>query len=254
MKDVLLPIRADVNYIISHQYRNDKYLTIPKELIRDDVLVSQIQGKGLSKSRNNAIRLATADICVIADDDVRYTNEYIDNIINTFQQNNNIDVAIFKIKTFEDNEEYKNYPENSYRLSKNNMHWPSSVEISFRLSKIKNHLEFDERFGLESELPAGEEKIFIHDALSLGLNCYFVPKYIVMHPKISTIKSFPKYSRQYVIVSGASDARMNGYISIIKAFAVTVKYLPELIIHHKNPLAYLYERLSGSLLILKSKF
>ena len=252
VKDVLLPIRSDVSYIISHQYTDDKFLKIPQELIREDVVISQIPGKGLTKSRNNATRMATADICVIADDDVKYTNEYIDNIINTYKENKDIDIALFKIETLEENNEYKKYPEKSYKLSKNNMHWPSSIEISFRLNKIKNYLEFDEKFGLESKLPAGEENIFIHDALSLGLKCYFVPKYIVMHPKISTIKSLPKYARQYVMVSGASDARINGYISIIKVFAVTVKYLPDLIIHNKNPLTYIYERLSGALHILKS--
>jgi hypothetical protein len=68
---VLLSYRQDVSYIVSHQYRDEKHLPIPTELLREDVFISQIPGQGLTKSRNNAIQLATSDICVISDDDVR---------------------------------------------------------------------------------------------------------------------------------------------------------------------------------------
>ena len=36
--------------------------------------------KGLSKSRNKAINNATGDICIIADDDVTYSDDYIEKI------------------------------------------------------------------------------------------------------------------------------------------------------------------------------
>ena len=53
-------------------------------------MVSQIPGKGLTKSRNNAIQNATGDIGVIADDDVKYTNEYFNAILEVYEHDNRI--------------------------------------------------------------------------------------------------------------------------------------------------------------------
>ena len=40
--------------------------------------------RGLSKSRNMAIRNATADICMIADDDMEYRADYVDTVTSAF--------------------------------------------------------------------------------------------------------------------------------------------------------------------------
>ncbi len=99
VKDVILDPRDDVEYIISHQYTNGRFKDIPSELVRNDITVSQIEGKGVTKSRNNALRLATGDIGLFSDDDVTYRDEYIDIVKETFLTNPDIDVALFKIKT-----------------------------------------------------------------------------------------------------------------------------------------------------------
>ncbi len=253
ISDILLPFRPDVKYIVSHQYQDEKYLPIPKELIREDVLVSQIPGKGLTKSRNNAIRLATADICVIADDDVRYTDEYFDTILDVYQ-NNDVNVACFMINTGEGNPKYKNYSNNEIIIKSLKDHAPSSIEITFRLKPVlEKEILFDERFGLGSWLAGGEENLFIFDAINKHLLVKFFPHYIVQHPFESTIKSFPKYHQRRVKVGGALDARINGWFSIPKAFAGTLKFLPDLIRNRKNPFIYLYERLSAAIYILFSK-
>lgn len=250
--DILLPSRKDVKYIVSHQYRDEKFLVIPKDLMRDDVFVSQIPGQGLTKSRNNAIRLATGDICVIADDDVIYTNEYFDTILHIYE-NNTIDMACFKIFTGHGNPNYREYPATEIAISSIHTYAPSSIEITFRLKPIfKKEILFDERFGLGSWLAGGEENLFIVDAISAGLKVQFFPFFIVQHPYESTIKSFSKYAPRRVRVGGAMDARLNGTISLLKAFAGTLKLLPDLVKHKKNPFIYFYERLSGSIYILKS--
>lgn len=65
--------RNDVRYIVSQQITDERFRQIPSTfLLRKDVLVSQIEGKGLSVNRNNALSLARGDVALIADDDVRY--------------------------------------------------------------------------------------------------------------------------------------------------------------------------------------
>ena len=249
---ILLPARSDVRYIVSHQYTDEQYLPIPRELLRDDVLVSQIPGKGLTKSRNNAIRIATGDVCVIADDDVRYTNEYFDKIIDS-DRLGIYDIICFKINTGDGNPEYKNYPLKQIIINSLKDHVPSSIEITFKRKLIvENCIDFDERFGLGSWLNGGEENLFVYDAIKKGLKVGFIPEYIVEHPFESTIKSFPKYAQRRVRVTGALDARFNGLISIPKAFIATIKSSPDLIRHKKNPFVYFFDRIAGSIYILKS--
>lgn len=251
--DIPLEPRIDVKYIVTHQYRSHGFLRIPDRLIRPDVLISHIPGQGLTKSRNHAIRLATGDICVIADDDVRYNNAYFDLILQIYSTKE-IDVACFKIKTLNSQPEYKQYPANEVLLTNITQFSPSSIEITFKREAIINsNIQFDERFGLGTWLNGGGENLFILDAINKGLRVKFFPFYIVEHPFESTIKLFSKYDQRRVRITGALDARINGYLSIFKTLCATIKYFPDLIRHKKNPIFYFNERLSGSIYILKSK-
>lgn len=251
VKNVILDYREDVSYIVSHQYTGEKYKIIPEELSRKDIAISQIPGFGVTKSRNNAIRLANGDVGLFSDDDVTYTNEYFDTIIQSFIKNELLDLALFKINTPDSFPEYKRYPEQPLKLQK----LPFSVgtiEIAFKIESIKkSKLLFDERFGAGQPLLIGsDESIFVLDCITKGLNVWFYPEYIVNHPFESTVKGLTKYDKRRVSVSGAFDARINGWFSILKAFPGTFKILPDLIKNKKNPFIYLKERLSASIYIL----
>jgi len=254
INNILLPIRADLEYIISHQYTDNKYKYIPKELKRPDVFISQIFGIGLTKSRNNAIKHANGDVCIISDDDVKYTNEYFD-IVKKIYENNKVDIACFKIFTGENQKEYKKYPNHEIDLKDLHIYSPSSIELTFKLNTIEEKkILFDERFGLGSWLNGGEENIFVYDAIKANLRVRFFPFYIVQHPYESTIKSFPKYAKRRTRVTGAFDARVNGFISIPKSFFAMFKFYSELKRDKKNHFRYFLERLSGAIYILISNY
>lgn len=251
---MILKYRKDVSYIISHQYTEEKYKQIPIELIREDVLISQIPGFGVTKSRNNALRLADGDVGLFSDDDVTYVDEYFDIVIRYFADNERLDIAIFKIKTQEGFPEYKEYPSHPFKIDK----LPFSIgtiEIAFNIDKVKkSKILFDERFGAGQPLLIGsDESIFVIDGIKKGLNTWFYPEYVVIHPYESTVKQFAKYDKRRVSVAGAFDARTNGWIAIPKALFGTFKIVPDLIRNKKNPFIYLYERISAALLILFTK-
>jgi len=251
IKDVILSPRSDVKYIISHQYTDDKFCMIPPELDRMDVTISQIKGKGLSISRNNVLSLATGDIGLFADDDVTYREQYFNLLKKTFNENPDIDVALFKIKTRPGEPEYKKYPDSQIKLQQK-LYSVSSIEVAFKINSIRSSsLSFDERFGAGQELLIGsEESIFIEDCLKNELNVTFVPKYIVEHPYHSTVKSISKYDKRRNWVVGAYDCRTNGSIALLKAFFGTFKLLPDLIQHGVNPFVYFYHRFSAAVYIL----
>src|SRR5690606_31354900 len=78
ISQVLLEQRSDVHYTVIHQI-TDRDIIVPHELAsRSDVLIIRSHEKGLSKSRNLALKHAKGDVGLLADDDVRYTDETFD--------------------------------------------------------------------------------------------------------------------------------------------------------------------------------
>ncbi len=253
LDQLFLKQREDVSYIVSHQYTDEQYLTTPDFLMREDVLVSHIPGSGVTKSRNNAIKLATAEISVIADDDVRYKDEWIDMLKNTFNADPELDMAIFKIKTLDGEPDYRAYPSAPAEFKE--LSSVCSIEIAFRTARLKElNLNFDERFGVGSKLLIGsEERIFMHDCVKAGLKIKYFPEYLVQHPYLSTVKAIPKYDSRLNRITGAIDARINGWVALPKSIFGTFKNATDIIAHKKNPLNYFFHRFYAALYILITK-
>ena len=255
VSDILQEMRADVRYIISHQYTDEKYRYLPLELDREDVLVTQVQGLGLSRNRNNALKYAEGDIALIADDDVKFLPDAFNKILDVFEGNPGVDIALFKIKTPEDEPEYKNYPNESYKFNNRNKHKVSSIEIAFRPHRIKsNNISFDERFGLGSSyLTAGEENVFIHDCTIAGLEAVYYPIFIVEHSVFSTLRKIPAHDKLVSRLAAANDAYRQPFLAIPKAIARTIKYLPDMIRFKKNPFAFLNEGIKAIIYVWTTK-
>lgn len=175
---MLLEPRDGISYLVSWQHSDDKETSLPKELERDDVKVYNLSGRGLSRNRNNCIKHATADVCIISDDDCRFTHEKLQTVIDIYEKNPSVDISTFQ---FEGEGSNKFYPTESFDLSS----FPkgffiSSIEITFRRKSIQGTIKFNENFGLGAEvLHCGEEHIFIQEAISNGLICRFFPITIV---------------------------------------------------------------------------
>lgn len=252
VKNLLLPPRKDVNYIVIHHITDKVYNSIPVELQREDIVVHQIPGRGVTKARNVSILQAKGEIAIIADDDVTYSNKYLDAILDTFKKDSP-DLALFKIKTLPGEGEYKNYPSESYQLSINNIHEPSSIEIAFKTNSIKNKIKFDERFGQGTYLNGGEEYFFVLDAIKSGLIVKYYPIYCVNHTEGSTIKKIPPHHKKRAIVSGARFAKEKGLLALPAIIKTTIYLLPILIKEKKNPILYLFQMYLGCFYILFNK-
>lgn len=170
--DLLLPPRPDVDYIVSFQYTSeDKTALVPPQLTeRADVTVYPLPGRGLSANRNHAFRHATGDVLLIADDDNRYRPEYFDSILQVYEQEEEVDIALFRVKDHQ-GKWLKSYPEQQFDYSDApRSYYPCSPEITLRRRVVESGLHFNEHFGLgASFLCAGEEDVFLCDALRRGL-------------------------------------------------------------------------------------
>jgi glycosyltransferase involved in cell wall biosynthesis len=255
VRRIIQPVQKDVNYIVSHQFLDEKFKLIPEELKREDIILSQIPGKGLSRNRNNAISWADGDIALIADDDVQYLPGTFEIIREAFENDKEMAVACFKIKTPDDEPEYKKYPGKSYSLGNYRHHPVSSVEIAFKTSPvIKAGIRFDERFGLGSEkLIGGEETVFISDCIKAGIKVRYLPYYIVKHPYESTRTKYKRFDPEINQLNGAVCARVYGRWAFPHAFAKTLLLFPLMLCAGKNPAIYLKLKLSAIQYILNHK-
>lgn len=182
---MLMQQRDDVSYLVSWQVPSLAEVVVPEELRRDDVRVVLLEGRGLSHNRNNALDNARGDICLIADDDLEYSEDSLGKVIECFEMNPQIDIATFCYDSLEDKKEYPNYEFDLSRFPKG--YYISSIEIAFRRNSVQGKLRFDEHFGLGSPvLLAGEENVFVHDALTMGLKGRFFPITIVRHNHATT--------------------------------------------------------------------
>lgn len=179
---LLLAPRPDVEYVVSFQHSTDEAAAlVPPELrSRPDVRVCPLPGKGLSANRNHALRQATGDVLLIADDDARYRNEYFDTILQTYERHEELDIALFRAQTHEGNW-LKPYPSQPFDYAAAPRgYYPSSLELTLRRRVVASGLRFNERFGLGAPfLCAGEEDVFLCDALRRGLTVRGYPHAIV---------------------------------------------------------------------------
>lgn len=177
--DELLPQLHEADeVIISHQITDN--ITEPYQWdLPTYVKYSYMFDKWLSKNRNNAIQLATTDICHICDDDLNYIPWFVDIIKKAYTQNN-VDLITFQAK---DEFGALHYPLKAWKHNTFSVGRISSWWITFKLS---TNLLFDTDYGLWAKYPTWEENIFLRDAQKQSLQLLHDNTPIVIHPRESS--------------------------------------------------------------------
>ncbi len=180
-----LPRVENVHYVVSWQMPGHKEkLEIPDPLKRDDLSVFQIDSIGSSPNRNNAIECSTADICLVADDDLIYTPDQLNEVINVFQNDSTLELATFMSSGANN----KWYPSESFDLSQKQKGYSvACFEIAFRRSALDYSLRFNNNFGVSAPvLQAGEDSVFLLEAIRKGVKGRFFPIVITHHSGTTT--------------------------------------------------------------------
>lgn len=207
-------IRSDVVVVNQCNYENKK------ETLINDNMVKHINttDRGLSKSRNLAIKESNGDYCLLCDDDEILEDDYVNKIEMGFSQIKDADIICFIVSR-----EDKKYPNRKLRINYLTSLRISSVQIVFkRRSIVDNGIKFDERFGAGSLNGSGEENIFLFDCLKKNLKVYYLPITIGrLIPSDSTW--FTGFNNNYFICRGRIIKRLFGnfgYIYVLY-FAIT---------------------------------
>jgi len=182
-------------------------LVVVNQCFCEGILETEINGniiryintkeKGLSRSRNMAIKNSSADICLLSDDDVIYINGYMNLICQEFLNNPDFQILAFRLEGID--QVFKNYSKKEREIGYLQSMKISSVEIAFKRSAILGkRIFFDERFGSGARYKSGEENIFLFECLKKGLKIKYIPQ------KIGTIVVgnstwFTGYSKEYFV-------------------------------------------------------
>lgn len=194
--EILLAPEAGVRYVVSWQ-QTHVGLECPTDLHRPDVVVTRMEGKGLSRNRNHAISAALEllgdeqedAVFIIADDDEQLEPGALAEVRRQYMEWPQADIVLWQTLTLEDGLPLKPYPATAmdYRCRPRS-YYASSVEMTLRSRVFSSSgIRFDERFGLGSErLSAGEEAVFLRDAERLGLRIWLTPKVLCRTRRATT--------------------------------------------------------------------
>lgn len=193
----------DANAIIINQNMEFEDETPYSKKLEGNIQFITVRDKGLTRSRNMAMKYSSGDICMLCDDDLFYFDDYEKKISNAYEEHREADLIIFQVMN-SNGEFYKNYANKKTKIKFLKSMKVSSVEISFkRDSLIKSGIEFNEYFGAGSIFTSGEELIFLKDCLKKGLKIIYVP-ICIGQLRESSSTWFNGYNEQYFISKGAS--------------------------------------------------
>ena len=180
--------------------RIDKFSFLNKNGRSCNVLFINTIERGLSKSRNLALKYAgDTDICLICDDDEILTENYENVILSEFQRNPGKSIIAFRF-LIGDNPDHriKRFYEEQRSIGYWSSHNISSVQIAFRYADIMSeNIRFDETLGAGVTCAGGEENIFMHTCLKRGMKILYSPKLIATVSFAQSSWAGNMYSKKY---------------------------------------------------------
>lgn len=157
--------------------------------------------RGVGNNRNIAILHLSGDILMFADDDMVYADGYPEKVKRAFEENPEVDMMMFECNS---NSELGMPTIDKFRRVRlwNFLRY-GTVNFAIRKeSLLKYNLSFSQLFGGGSRYIAGEDSLFLRDALRKGLKVYSYPLVIA---KLEEHQStwFRGYDERYFFDNGA---------------------------------------------------
>lgn len=181
--------------------------------------------RGLSRSRNMAIANATADVCLICDDDEVLCDDYYDTIVRSYETNFG-----FSFLTFNLRDRYRTFPSKSHRIGFIGALQLASWQITFKREDILTHnLSFDIEMGAGVTMGGSEENKFILDCLHSGLKGKYMPTIIGSVSQASSTWEVNEdnYERYFIDRGKAYEKLMGKTLGILYIFYSSMKKLKQ---------------------------
>ena len=178
--------------------------------------------RGVGKNRNIALLAADREICLLADDDVTYTDGLEQKIVGEFDRYPDADMILFNCASTDPVRKQTEHKKNSRCSRFSRMPYPT-FRIAFRLSSVrKANIWFTTLFGGGSVFPSGEDSMFLRDARRSGLRMYRSAVSIGT-VDFSTSSWFTGHNEKYYYGRGAFSEAMHPRTSLLWNLYIAVR-------------------------------
>ncbi|WP_296151794.1 glycosyltransferase family A protein, partial [uncultured Flavobacterium sp.] len=152
----------------------------------ENVRVINSYEKGLSKSRNLALKNTEAKVALIADDDVVFLPGFDSKILEAHRRNKDYSIICFQTLTNK-NLPYISYRKEQFWMKEKDFRDVLSIELTFKHEDLqKKNIIFNEYFGLGAKFQDAESLFFLRRANYNQLKVLFCPENIVIHEAFSS--------------------------------------------------------------------
>ncbi len=196
--------------------------------------------RGLSRSRNMAIKHSSADILLLADDDEMLRANYVQTILDGFQKYPDAAAVGFQVKGIE--EKFKDYSLAERKVGFLQSMKMASVEIAFRRKSLEiSRVCFNENIGTGTKYMMGEENTLLFQLLAKKQKIYYIPS-IIADLHIGESTWFSGYNKAYMFARGAVFTAMSKQWSdlLILQFAVRHRSLYQQDMSMLNAIQYMF--------------
>lgn len=181
--------------------------------------------RGVGLNRNNALLRATADICVIADDDMRFDEGYREVVLDTFNRNPKADVVIFNVKEQVIRRKVTSREHFTRKCGY------GAARLAFRREAIhRNGISFNVCFGGGAKFSSGEDVLFLSECNRKGLKVLAVPRSIAELTENRPSTWFQGYNDKFFFDQGillkAMGRRWRRLIAVKAAYGFSRKAEP----------------------------
>lgn len=166
--------------------------------------------RGLSRSRNEALRHAKAELIWLCDDDVAILSEAKERILAAFEAHPHADALCFNVPSDTPGRPQRAIEAEHELHISNAMRYPT-YRFVWRLDSLRRAgVSFDERFGSGAIYTSGEDSLFTAACLRAGLKIAAVPVEIA---RVNHADSawFSGYTDKYLFDKGALFCAMFGF-------------------------------------------
>jgi len=178
--------------------------------------------RGVGINRNIALMNASAEICLLADDDVVYDDEMVKKVTTEFEMYPQADVIIFHLTSNDPIRKQVKYNVTRKWPRYKGLPW-GGVRIAFRLEAVqKANVWFTQLFGGGALFPSGEDSMFLRKLRNAGLKIY-VSKETIGEVFFFESSWFSGFDERYYYGKGAFCQAMYPQIKYLWIFYFAIR-------------------------------
>lgn len=181
--------------------------------------------QGAARNRNTVLERAGADVCVLADDDLRFVDGYPALVLEAFNACPQADVLVFNL--------IERHPVRKVNARYKRIRWYNYGSygaprlVLRREAVLDAGVRFNEDFGGGARYSSGEDTIFLHDCLKKGLRVYAAPLALAELDQSSPSTHFTGFNRSFFFSKGAAYACLHPAAYPLFSFVYVVRHRQE---------------------------